>query len=61
MTVASERTDLYPSRTATEVTIPRKDPVVWSPQDAPGPITRSDLQSYDENGFLAIEELITPE
>ncbi|ESP96356.1 ectoine hydroxylase [Streptomyces sp. CHA1] len=61
MTVASERTDLYPSRTATEVTIPRKDPVVWSPQDAPGPITRSDLQSYDENGFLAVEELITPE
>ncbi|MFE7676022.1 ectoine hydroxylase [Streptomyces albidoflavus] len=61
MTVASERTDLYPSRTATEVTIPRKDPVVWSPQDAPGPITRSDLQSYDSNGFLAVEELITPE
>lgn len=61
MTVASERTDLYPSRTATEVTIPRKDPVVWSPQDAPGPITRSDLQSYDDNGFLAVEELITPE
>ncbi|MFD4990299.1 ectoine hydroxylase [Streptomyces sp. NPDC058374] len=61
MTVASERTDLYPSRTATEVTIPRKDPVVWSPQDAPGPITRSDLQSYDDNGFLAIEELITPD
>lgn len=61
MTVASERTDLYPSRTATEVTIPRKDPVVWSPQDAPGPITRSDLQSYDDNGFLAVEELITPD
>ncbi|MBF4137178.1 ectoine hydroxylase [Streptomyces albidoflavus] len=61
MTVASERTDLYPSRTATEVTIPRKDPVVWSPQDAPGPITRSDLQSYEDNGFLAVEELITPE
>ncbi|NUV74826.1 ectoine hydroxylase [Streptomyces fungicidicus] len=60
MTVASERTDLYPSRTATEVTIPRKDPVVWSPQDAPGPITRSDLQSYEDNGFLAVEELITP-
>ncbi|MFE7500656.1 ectoine hydroxylase [Streptomyces albidoflavus] len=61
MTVASERTDLYPSRTATEVTIPRKDPVVWSSQDAPGPITRSDLQSYEDNGFLAVEELITPE
>lgn len=38
MTVASERTDLYPSRTATEVTIPRKDPVVWSPQDALDPL-----------------------
>lgn len=61
MTVASERTDLYPSRGSAEVAVPRQDPVVWSPPDAPGPIAPSDLQSYEHDGFLAVEELISPD
>ncbi|MGW1882001.1 ectoine hydroxylase [Streptomyces sp. NPDC001970] len=53
-------TDLYPTRGAAEVTVPRQDPVVWSPPGAPGPLAPSALQSYERDGFLAVEELITP-
>ncbi|GHH73686.1 ectoine dioxygenase [Streptomyces sulfonofaciens] len=62
MTVTPEKTnDLYPSRGATEVSTPRQDPVVWSDPDAPGPIGAQDLHSYERDGFLAVEELITPD
>ncbi|MFC5800649.1 ectoine hydroxylase [Streptomyces formicae] len=54
-------TDLYPTRGATETAIPRQDPVVWSPPGAPGPIAPSEMQAYERDGFLAIEELITPD
>ncbi|WP_338675780.1 ectoine hydroxylase [Streptomyces sp. SCSIO 30461] len=53
-------TDLYPTRGTTEAAVPRQDPVVWSAPGAPGPIAPSALQSYERDGFLAIEELITP-
>ncbi|WP_328870456.1 ectoine hydroxylase [Streptomyces sp. NBC_00287] len=52
-------TDLYPSRGATEVTTPRRDPVVWSPPGAPGPVSVPDLQAYERDGFLPVEQLIT--
>ncbi|GAA2461865.1 ectoine hydroxylase [Streptomyces macrosporus] len=62
MTTAPERTtDLYPTRGATEVTTPRQDPVVWSDPAAPGPIEPSDLAAYERDGFLAIDQLITPD
>jgi ectoine hydroxylase len=62
VTLTSERTtDLYPSRGATEVSVPRQDPVVWGAPDDPGPIETSDLQAYERDGFLAVEELITPD
>jgi ectoine hydroxylase len=62
MTVTPEKTDdLYPSRGATEVSIPRRDPVVWSEPGAPGPITANDLAAFERDGFLAIDELITPD
>ncbi|MCX4509828.1 ectoine hydroxylase [Streptomyces sp. NBC_01619] len=54
-------TDLYPTRGAAETAVPRQDPVVWSPPGAPGPISPSALQSYERDGFLAIDELITPD
>ncbi|MFI1764782.1 ectoine hydroxylase [Streptomyces sp. NPDC020800] len=54
-------TDLYPSRGAHEVTVPRKDPVLWGSPDTPGPIPAADLQSYERDGFLAIDQLITPD
>ncbi|MET8860978.1 MULTISPECIES: ectoine hydroxylase [unclassified Streptomyces] len=51
-------TDPYPSRAATEVAVPRQDPVVWGAPDAPGPISVSDLHSYERDGFLPVERLI---
>lgn len=53
--------DLYPTRGATEVTVPRQDPVVWGSPDTPGPITAAELQGYERDGFLAIDQLITPD
>lgn len=53
--------DLYPTRGTTEVTVPRQDPVVWGSPDTPGPIPASDLQAYERDGFLAIDQLITPD
>ncbi|MEU6881186.1 ectoine hydroxylase [Streptomyces sp. NPDC046712] len=44
-------TDLYPTRGASEVLTPRRDPVVWS--DAPG------LETFDRDGFLAEPDLLT--
>lgn len=62
MTTAPERTiDLYPTRGATEVAIERQDPVVWSKPGAPGPIGSQDLADYERDGFLAIDQLITPD
>lgn len=51
-------TDLYPSRGAAEVSVPRQDPVVWGAPGTPGPFSVPDLQAYERDGFLAIEELI---
>ncbi|NLU74752.1 ectoine hydroxylase [Streptomyces sp. HNM0575] len=62
MTTAPERTaDLYPTRGATEVATPRMDPVVWSGAGAPGPIAAADLADYERDGFLAVDQLITPD
>ncbi|MGW3972693.1 ectoine hydroxylase [Streptomyces ardesiacus] len=61
MTTTTNVTDLYPTRGATEVATPRQDPVVWGSPDTPGPVSASDLQSLDRDGFLAIDQLIAPE
>ncbi|MGW3189208.1 ectoine hydroxylase [Streptomyces ardesiacus] len=60
-TTTTNVTDLYPTRGATEVATPRQDPVVWGSPDTPGPVSASDLQSLDRDGFLAIDQLIAPE
>ncbi|MFF5102274.1 ectoine hydroxylase [Streptomyces sp. NPDC000134] len=52
-------TDLYPTRGATEVATPRQDPVVWGAPDAPGPFRPADLHSFERDGFLAVQELLT--
>jgi ectoine hydroxylase len=51
--------DLYPTRGTAEVLTPRQDPVVWGAPDAPGPIVPADLLSFERDGFLAIDQLIT--
>ncbi|MFJ9056354.1 MULTISPECIES: ectoine hydroxylase [unclassified Streptomyces] len=55
------RADLYPSRGAAEMTTPRQDPVIWSAPGAPGPITAKDLQGFEENGFLTVDQLVAPD
>ncbi|MBB5933665.1 ectoine hydroxylase [Streptomyces zagrosensis] len=65
MTTAPERTaDLYPTRGATEVSTPRQDPVVWAMPDgerAKGPIDDAELSGFERNGFLTVDQLITPD
>jgi ectoine hydroxylase len=62
MTTAPERTaDLYPTRGTTEVATPRMDPVVWSEPGTPGPVEETDLADFERDGFLAIDQLITPD
>ncbi|MDV9168782.1 ectoine hydroxylase [Streptomyces sp. W16] len=58
MTTVTGVTDLYPSRGTTEVSVPRKDPVVWGSSDTPGPIPTDGLQSFERDGFLAMPELL---
>jgi ectoine hydroxylase len=59
---ADHRTaDLYPTRGAAEVTTPRQDPVVWSDPGTTGPIQRSELENLDRDGFLTVNQLITPQ
>ncbi|MEI7030023.1 ectoine hydroxylase [Streptomyces pratensis] len=55
------RADLYPSRGAAEMTTPRQDPVIWSAPGASGPIAAKDLQGYEQDGFLTVDQLITPD
>ncbi|WP_084703955.1 ectoine hydroxylase [Phaeacidiphilus oryzae] len=54
--------DQYPSRGATEVRIPRADPVVWAdPETAEGPCEPFELREFERNGFLTVDQLIEPE
>lgn len=38
---------------------PRQDPIVWS--DCPGPMSSAEIESYQENGFLSVPQLISRE
>jgi ectoine hydroxylase len=55
------RADLYPTRGAIEVTTPRQDPVVWSQPGTAGPIAQPDLQDFERDGFLSVEQLLSEE
>ncbi|MCX5344364.1 ectoine hydroxylase [Streptomyces atratus] len=55
------RADLYPTRAAAEMITPRQDPVIWSPPGAPGPVAVKDLQGFERDGFLTVDQLITPD
>ncbi|MFE0730524.1 ectoine hydroxylase [Streptomyces antibioticus] len=54
-------TDLYPTRGTSEVSVPRQDPVVWSPPGAPGPVPAAGLAAYERDGFLTVDRLISDE
>ena len=53
-------TDAYPTRVTGEFReIAREDPVVWG-QAGDGPIDEATLRSFDEKGYLAVDQLVTP-
>jgi ectoine hydroxylase len=52
-------TDLYPTRGTAEVAVPRQDPVVWGAPDTPGPLPETDLRTYERDGFLTVDQLIS--
>ncbi|MEU0835035.1 ectoine hydroxylase [Streptomyces sp. NPDC056231] len=55
------RADLYPTRGSAELITPRQDPVIWSAPGAPGPVAVKDLQGFERDGFLTVDQLITPD
>jgi len=60
-TIPQVEQDLYPTRKGTEAALLyRRDPVVWG-DAADGPMDAATLASYDENGFLSVDPLITPD
>ncbi|MDW4908072.1 ectoine hydroxylase [Streptomyces sp. ADMS] len=58
MSPTSTPTDLYPTRGAAEVTVPRQDPVLWGAPDTRGPFTAADLMAYERDGFRALDRLL---
>lgn len=51
------RTDRYPSRVGREARmIDRDDPVVWGGTSAPGPLTPEQLEAFDRDGFVVLED-----
>lgn len=50
--------DAYPTRSSPQAArLDRPDPVVWG-TEAAGPLSAVELQSYDERGYLQIENII---
>jgi ectoine hydroxylase len=59
-TTATLEADPYESRVGTEWdVVPRQDPVVWGSGE--GPLPAAVLDQYAEQGYLAIQQLITPD
>jgi ectoine hydroxylase len=58
MSLTSTLTDLYPTRGAAEVSVPRQDPVLWGTPDTPGPFAADDLMAYERDGFRALDRLL---
>ncbi|HEX2175543.1 MAG TPA: ectoine hydroxylase [Nocardioidaceae bacterium] len=62
MTATLERTpDIYPTRVAAEPKeIGREDAVVWG-NAGDGPIDAGTLAGYEANGYLTVDQLVTPD
>ena len=59
-TIQAAVEDLYPTRQNNSQVIPRRDPVVQGTADQ-GPFDAGTLRSFDEKGYLSIDQLITTE
>lgn len=56
----SQAIDLYPSRSGRAAALtPRADPVVYAPAERAPPVARALIASYEEQGFLVLDELFT--
>lgn len=54
--------DAYPSRCGAEpVMLPRQDPVVYSEWRPGAPLTAAQIESFDRDGFLVLEDLFSEE
>lgn len=52
--------DSYPSRTQSRAEIrERREPVLWGGGDKHGPLSRDQLQFFNENGYLQIDNMLT--
>ncbi len=62
MAVTATRTaDRYPTRVADRpALLDRPDPTVWSPPGAAGALPPAQLAAYDRDGFVTVEQLLTP-
>lgn len=62
MTAIAEqnRIDTYPTRGGEARVLPRQDKVVWG-GEADGPLDQATLDRYEATGYLAIDELVTPD
>ncbi|CAM3361956.1 ectoine hydroxylase [Marinicrinis lubricantis] len=57
----TKMTDVYPTRTGTEVKIiQRQDPVVYG-KDKKGPLSVEQLDFFEKNGYLFLENYFTPQ
>ena len=55
-------TDLYPSRAESRPTIvPRKDPVLWAGPAAAGPLSRTQLETFERDGYLFFPGFFAPD
>lgn len=54
--------DFYPTRQTTQAkVIERKEPVVYSEWQPSAPLTKAQTQQFDQNGYLLLENIFTPE
>lgn len=59
---ATDRYDRYPTRSTVKVGLePRRDPVVWYPDRAGGPLGPESVAGFDADGFLSVDSLIEPD
>ncbi len=59
---ASIRNDMYPSRIKEQPEIlERKDPVIYTEPFASGVLSKAEMEFYDKNGYLFLENFFAPE
>ena len=58
----SKPSDRYPSRGVQKAQLlDRRDPTVYAPETKPAPIDKSLVEQYNDQGFIVLENVFTPE